>query len=200
MAGHLQIRLFGGLEIRLEDAPLTAFVSNKAPALLAYLAMSRRPVQRDTLAALLWGEMGDADAKNNLRQALTSLRKALEPFLEITRDTVALRQASPYSLDVATFEAALRAAKQATGQNRIDHLQTAVEAYHGDFLEGFLVRDAPEFEEWALAQRTRDRELALQALHTLTTCIWTLPNTPTPSTPRLICWRWMAGVRKAIAS
>ena len=92
MAGHLQIRLFGGLEIRLEDAPLTAFVSNKAPALLAYLAMSRRPVQRDTLAALLWGEMGDADAKNNLRQALTSLRKAIEPFLEITRDTVALRR------------------------------------------------------------------------------------------------------------
>jgi DNA-binding SARP family transcriptional activator len=89
--------LFGGLEIRQGDAPITAFISNKAPALLAYLAVTRRPQQRDTLAALLWGEMGDADAKNNLRQALTSLRKTLDPFLEITRDTVALRAMRPSS-------------------------------------------------------------------------------------------------------
>ena len=122
MAGHLQIRLFGGLEIRLDGAPLTAFASNKAPALLAYLAVVKRPVQRDSLAALLWGEMGDADAKNNLRQVLTSLRKSLDLFLEITRDTVALRQDSLWSLDVTAFETALRAYKQAPGQDRIIHL------------------------------------------------------------------------------
>jgi predicted ATPase len=114
--------------------------------------------------------MGEADAKNNLRQALTSLRKPLDPYLEITRDSVALRQDAAYALDVAAFEAALRAYRHATGGDRIAHLRSAVAAYRGDFLEGFLVRDAPEFEDWALAQRTRYRELALQALHMLTTC------------------------------
>jgi DNA-binding SARP family transcriptional activator len=170
VAADLHICLFGGLEIRQGDAPITAFISNKAPALLAYLAVTRRAQQRDTLAALLWGEMGDADAKNNLRQALTSLRKTLDPFLEITRDTVALRGDAPLAVDVTTFVHTLRDARQTSAETRVALLQCAVDLYRGDFLEGFLVRDAPEFEEWALAQRTRYRELALQALHSLTTC------------------------------
>lgn len=168
MAATLEIRLFGGLELRVDGAALTAFISTKAPALVAYLAASRRPASRDLLAALFWGEMGDADAKNNLRQALTSLRKSLDPFLEITRDSVALRTDAPVASDLAAFESALRAARRIDGAERITHLQTAVDAYRGDFLEGFLVRDAPEFEEWQLAQRTRYRELALQAFHQLT--------------------------------
>lgn len=170
MVADLQICVFGGLEIRLGDARVTAFISNKAPALLAYLAVTGRAQQRDTLAALFWGEMGDADAKNNLRQALTSLRKTLDPFLEITRDTAALRSGAPVLVDVTAFAQALRDARQASPAARVTLLQNATDLYRGDFLEGFLVRDAPEFEEWALAQRTRYRELALQALHTLTTC------------------------------
>lgn len=168
MTANLEIRLFGGLELRIDGAALTVFISTKAPALIAYLAVSRRPASRDLLAALFWGEMGDADAKNNLRQTLTSLRKGLDPFLEITRDTVALRADAPAASDIAAFESALRAARRADGAERITYLQAAVDAYRGDFLEGFLVREAPEFEEWLLAQRTRYRELALQAFHQLT--------------------------------
>jgi predicted ATPase/DNA-binding SARP family transcriptional activator len=168
MAVSLEIRLFGGLELSVDGVALTSFISTKAPAMFAYLAVSRRPASRDLLAALLWGEMGDADAKNNLRQALTSLRKCLDPFLEITRDSVALRTDASVASDVATFETALRAAQRGGAMERLAHLQTAVNTYRGDFLEGFLVRDAPEFEEWLLAQRTRYRELALQAFHQLT--------------------------------
>ena len=61
--------------------PLTAFMSNKVPALLAYLAVTGRAQRRDDLAALLWGEMPDADARNNLRQAIANLRRSLEPHL-----------------------------------------------------------------------------------------------------------------------
>ncbi len=168
MAVSLEVRLFGGLEIRMAGASVTAFISTKAPALLAYLTVSRRPASRDLLAALFWGEMGDADAKNNLRQALTSLRKSLDPFLEITRDSVAMRTDAPVASDIAVFEGALRAARRVGGIERTAHLQTAIDVYRGDFLEGVLVRDAPEFEEWLLAQRTRYRELALQAFHQLT--------------------------------
>lgn len=53
--------------------------------------------------------------------------------------------------------------------NSIDALQAAIALYRGDFLDGFYVRGAPEFESWVLAQQARLRELAIQALHTLAT-------------------------------
>ncbi len=167
MTAVLEIRLFGGLEISQGGAPINKFVSSKAPALLAYLAVTDRAHQRDALAALLWGEMTDADAKNNLRQTLSNLRKLLESHLIITRDTVALETAVPPTLDVAQFEAHLKASRAAS-QHRFEHLAQAAALYRGDFLAGFVVRDAPEFEEWLLAQRVRFRELALHTLHTLT--------------------------------
>ncbi|MBK7181341.1 MAG: tetratricopeptide repeat protein [Chloroflexi bacterium] len=167
MTAVLEIRLFGGLEISQGGAPINKFVSSKAPALLAYLAVTGRAHQRDALAALLWGEMADAHAKNNLRQTLSNLRKLLELYLVITRDTIALETAVPLTLDVAQFETHLKASR-ASSQHRFEHLAQAAALYRGDFLAGFVVRDAPEFEEWLLAQRVRFRELALHTLHTLT--------------------------------
>jgi DNA-binding SARP family transcriptional activator/predicted ATPase len=168
MAADLRIQLFGGIQLTHDDTPLTNFVSNKAPALLAYLAVTRRPHQREALAALLWGELADADAKNNLRQTLSNLRRLLDPCLLITRDTVALNPEASITLDVTAFEQRLHAGGGLPEETRAASLQEAVALYQGDFLAGFVVRDAPEFEDWMLAQRSRFRELALHALHTLT--------------------------------
>ncbi len=168
MAPVLQIRLLGGVEICLGDRTAGNFVSSKAPALVAFLAVTKRPHHRDALAALLWGEMSDADAKNNLRQTLTSLRKELEPWLVITRETVQLNPSAPLLIDVALFEEHLKAGRDVDVVTRAQALHAAVQLYHGDFLAGFFVRDAPDFEEWMLAQRARYRELALFALHSLT--------------------------------
>ena len=74
MTVNLKICLFGGLHILQAQTPLTDFMSNKVRALLVYLAATGRPHQRDALATLLWGEMSDVDAKNNLRQAIANLR------------------------------------------------------------------------------------------------------------------------------
>ncbi|MCA9919279.1 MAG: hypothetical protein KC445_15070 [Anaerolineales bacterium] len=49
MTAVLEIRLFGGIEIRRGDAPIGGFVSSKAPALLACLAITVRPHQRDAI-------------------------------------------------------------------------------------------------------------------------------------------------------
>ncbi|MBK8051346.1 MAG: tetratricopeptide repeat protein [Anaerolineales bacterium] len=163
MTAGLEIRLLGGLTIVVDGVVATGFISNKVSALLGYLAVTRRPHQRDVGGQLL-GEMPDADAKNNLRQALTSLRKVVDPFLDVTRDTVGLRMDAPWSTDVQAFLAALRRA----GDREIEPLQQAAELYAGDFYEGVILRDAPDFEEWMLAQRARYRELMVHALHRLT--------------------------------
>ncbi len=168
MANCLDIRLFGGLRIALDGEPVSAFMSQKVPALLAFLAVSGRAQRRDDLAALLWGEMPDADARNNLRQALANLRKLLDPCLTITRETVELNAEPPVFLDTTAFETALALPPGLPVENRAAALTAAAALYTGDFLAGFFVREAPAFEEWMLGQRARYREQALLALHTLT--------------------------------
>ncbi len=182
MTRELQIRLLGGVEIALAGELVTAFMSNKAPALLAYLAVTRRTHLRDLLATLLWGEMSEADAKNNLRQVLTNLRKLVDSHLLVTRDTIGFNLAADYVLDVEAFDRHLRASRDSQSSDfqssdsqsdqltkqQAEHLQQAVALYRGDFLAGFFVRDAPEFEEWMLVQRARLHDRALYALHRLT--------------------------------
>jgi DNA-binding SARP family transcriptional activator len=63
-------------------------------------------------------------------------------------------------LDVRQFETALQS-------NDPSDWQTAVDLYRGDFLEGFYVDGAPEFETWLLAQRYRLRERMQTALQRL---------------------------------
>jgi predicted ATPase/DNA-binding SARP family transcriptional activator len=178
MADALHIELLGGLRVTLGDTPVSGFVSSKVPALLCYLAVTGRPHFRPALAALLWGELPDADAAANLRQALANLRRLLEPHLLITRQTVAFNAAAPYSLDTQSFERELaalgkledaHAALALPSADLLDALQRAVDRYAGDFLAGLRVRDAPTFEEWMLAQQERLRELAQRALHVLAT-------------------------------
>lgn len=160
MASELHIQLLGGLFITQNGAPLGPFLSQKVPALLAYLAVTRRPHTREALAGLLWGDLPDADAKNNLRQALSNLRKLAEPYFTIDRDTVEFNITAPHFLDVTAFE-------QKAHAEKIGELQAAAALYAGDFLAGLAVREAPEFEEWALAQKARLRELALHVWQTL---------------------------------
>lgn len=167
MMQELKIHLFGGVEIALNDVPLGSFLSAKAPALLAYLAVTGRPHRREALAGLLWGDLPEAAAANNLRQVLTNLRKSLDPFLLVTRETVELNPAQSCRLDVAEFQALLAPASGLAPAERMRRLQAAADLYRGDFLAGFYVREAIDFEEWMLAQRVRYRELALNARHTL---------------------------------
>ncbi|MEZ4662705.1 MAG: BTAD domain-containing putative transcriptional regulator [Caldilineaceae bacterium] len=164
----LEIFLFGGLRVVVNDEAITTFMSAKAPALLAYVAATGRVHRRDDLAALLWSDLPEADAKNNLRQVLTNLRRFVEPFLIITRETVAMNRAASIYLDVACFDAHLSTAAARPPDEQMSHRQTAIALYTGDFLAGFFVREAPTFEEWLLAQRAHYRERALHLLHTLT--------------------------------
>src|SRR5215470_18637805 len=74
----LTLALLGGFRLQTgagEPVPLT---TRKAQALLAYLALHQgEPQARAKLAALLWGERNEAQARDSLRQALSLVRKAL---------------------------------------------------------------------------------------------------------------------------
>jgi DNA-binding SARP family transcriptional activator len=77
-ANPLQLRLFGGIELRSERAADAPAPGRKVRALLAYLALNvDLPCPREKLMALLWGDRAEEQARASLRQALTELRHAL---------------------------------------------------------------------------------------------------------------------------
>lgn len=155
---QLTIRVLGGLQIALDDETVSGFISAKVPALLIYLAVTCRAHSREKLAALLWGELSDADAKNNLRQSLSNLRKYFQPYLLFNHDQVQFNAALPHFLDVKAFNAHIQAGM----------LSAAAALYQGDFLAGFHVRDAPDFEMWVTSNQAQFHEQAIQIFQALT--------------------------------
>src|SRR5713101_1682665 len=75
---RFSLTLLGGFQARLASGHPLTVSTKKAQALLAYLALRPGVAHpRDKLAALLWGETSDAQARDSLRHTLGALRKAL---------------------------------------------------------------------------------------------------------------------------
>lgn len=167
----LRLTLFGSPQILLGDQPLSGFATNKAQALLFYLAVTAdtaaaQPIthSRDLIATLLWGEMTEAQAKQNLRTVLPELRRLVGNHLRIDRQTIAFDHTSPYWLDVALLRRSLTPGRSPV---ELAAQQAAVDLYQGEFLSGFYINNAPAFEAWVLAQREQIHTLVATALFTL---------------------------------
>jgi serine/threonine-protein kinase len=154
----IQLRLLGPLVLidadRREVASLLP--QTRRLALLAYLAAvpPGRFFRRDSLLALFWPELDQEHARAALRQALHVLRGALGPGVVVTRgdDEIGL-DGRGISCDVPAFDDAVAAGR----------LDEALERYRGNFLEGFFIGGAPEFERWVDEERVRLRRSACQA-------------------------------------
>ena len=171
MTQFLRLNLLGTPQILIGDQLVTGFATTKAQALLFYLAASAKaeaaqPVHhsRDAVATLLWGEMTDKKAKQNLRTVLSDLRRTVGEHLLIDRQLIAFDHTSPYWLDVAALR---RDLSLTPSSENLSVRQTAVSLYRGEFLSGFNVSNAPEFESWMLDQRQKLHILMVQALFTL---------------------------------
>jgi DNA-binding SARP family transcriptional activator len=143
----LHLRVFGGVSLSSGDAPLTgAATQRRRLALLALLAVAgERGVSRDKLVAYLWPESDAERARHVLNQLVYAQRKHLDvQHLFLGQKTLRLNRDVIWT-DVGAFETAL-------GDGA---LEEAVQHYAGPFLDGFFVRDAPEFERWVDRERTR---------------------------------------------
>jgi predicted ATPase/DNA-binding SARP family transcriptional activator len=142
--------------------------TRKALALLAYLLLTSEPHSRDSLAALLWPESGQASARAALRRTLSTLRGALdERLVDFGRETVALNPGSELWCDVTTFRDRLADCRDHGHSDEqvcplcLSPLEEAVELYKDDFMAGFSLRDSPAFDDWQFLETDRlRRELA----------------------------------------
>jgi predicted ATPase/DNA-binding SARP family transcriptional activator/tetratricopeptide (TPR) repeat protein len=172
MHDELEVRLLGEFSVRLNGQPLRSFRSAKTRGLLAYLAAQPdREHSRDSLATLLWGESTDQAAKTNLRIELSSLKKTLSdhPALEISRASVCFHSALA-GLDAHRFQEVVGDFMGLTAEaqdQQLAQLVAAIDLYQGEFLAGFHLDDAIEYEDWQLIIREHLHALMMQALETL---------------------------------
>ncbi|MCA9973540.1 MAG: hypothetical protein KC425_25150, partial [Anaerolineales bacterium] len=172
---QLTIRLLGGVSLTKGERPITTLPTRKAEALLIYLVSHKRPFAREVLAELLWDDRPQDQALANLRSILSSLRRALKPYLLITRQTVGFNHDSNYWLDTAAFLHEIGDWRLEIGQSPDlaaagPHLQSLINAaalYQGAFLQGFYLRESRGFEEWATLERERLQRQAILALRQL---------------------------------
>ncbi len=162
---RLKVTLLGGFHAQLEPGRALVLPTKKAQALLAYLALPPGQAHpREKLAALLWGDMADAQARGNLRHALSRIRKALPKTARsgmiLDGPSVAL-DPGVVDVDVARFE-------RLVADGRPEALEQIAGLYRGDLLAGLTLAERP-FEEWLTSERERLHELAIQALGRLLT-------------------------------
>ena len=163
-AAQLTIRLFGPPEVQVAGVPLLALHDCKARALLFYLVVTGQSHARDHLAALLWSESPDSNARHSLRTSLYHLRQVLHTqgiseSLVGDGDLVYFRLSNE-ACDIPRFYQLLTLGNESA-------LAEAVSLYRGPFLQGFTLGDAPIFEEWVRYEATRLDHAYLNALQQL---------------------------------
>lgn len=161
---HIALSVFGPPVVRV-DQQVVPIPVRKLLALLVYLIVERGPHERETLATLLWPGSNASQGRAALRVTLarlgTLLRShALEGIhVHTTRDTITVEVVSNVYVDMhvvaAAFDALVAQPEQRPAPAMLATFETAVEAYKADFLAGFHVPDAPEFEQWSTIQQER---------------------------------------------
>ncbi|WP_162917236.1 BTAD domain-containing putative transcriptional regulator [Dongia deserti] len=141
-----RLELFGGFRLTSATGADIAVSSRKNRALLAILALAPGcTASRDQLVPLLWGDRGEQQARNSLRQALVALRRdlaAIEPSPLVLQDDRVKLDLARFSIDVVAFRDLAAAG----------NWSAAAELYRGTLLAG-LNPSGEAFEDWLRLQR-----------------------------------------------
>lgn len=123
----------------------------KAEALFYYLLVHQQAT-RDELVNVLWGEVEEETAKKNLRHAMYKIRKVfdLDIIISPQKSIVMLNPEINIESDLSAFLA---------------EEKNSIEAYKGEFLQGFLVKDAEDFENWIIQTREYYKDLYVTKLY-----------------------------------
>ncbi|MGD8868219.1 MAG: AAA family ATPase, partial [Gemmatimonadales bacterium] len=149
-----QLHCLGEAALRGPSGNLVHFRSRKHFALLVYLALNAdRAHRRERLVHLLWSDSDPSKARHSLSQALYAVRRLLNGAVHIEGEDLEIKSEG-LRVDALELERLLEAGDS----------EAAADLYRGEFLEGFWVRGAQGFEEWAGHERARVGALARDAL------------------------------------
>ncbi len=162
------MELLGTLRAARSGQEITRWRTQKTALLLGALALHRdRAHARESLIERIWPGSEPETGRNNLRIALSSLRRQLEPP-GVSAGTVVVADRSSVRLnalacttDLADFQSALaRAGTAARELERRQALESAVALYRGELLAG-------HHADWLAGERDRLDAAYRRAIHEL---------------------------------
>jgi DNA-binding SARP family transcriptional activator/predicted ATPase/Flp pilus assembly protein TadD len=170
---EITMQCFGGFHLEIDEKETHNFSTDKARALLIYLAIQApHRFQRSHLAGLLWSDFSEEQALHNLRQTLVTIKKAIPaqtnhpPLLITYQNTIAINPDLKFWVDVNAFDHAYHnGIKHFTKDQHLDQLNLVVmkEAlllFKGPFLEHFSLNASPLFDEWVLTIQENSNQKA----------------------------------------
>jgi len=148
------VHLLNTPSVLINNVPVF-FPYKKAEALFYYLA-TEKSLTRDKAALLLWEDNDEATAKKNLRHALYVIKRVFNSDIVISpqKYLLSLNTDIPISIDV-------------------DQLLSAPTAgsFGADFLQGFGVKNADNYENWLTSKRESIKKFYLNFLYKEITAI-----------------------------
>lgn len=129
----IKCKLLGVPEI-LIDKKEVLFPYAKINAFLYYLLVEKT-ASRNEIAALLWPDESEKIAKKNLRNALYHTKKNLHPDIILSPNNTILKLNEEIDIYLDVDELSENSEKRL-------HL------YEGEFLQGFYIKDAEEYDDW----------------------------------------------------
>lgn len=146
---HIYSKLLGNFTLTFNGKNVS-FPYSKVQALFCYLLIKKQAT-REELAGLLWSDMEESIARKNLRNALYKLKK---PFGEeavlvfLNKSIITLNQDIDIETDVDKF---------------INNKEE-ITIYSGSFLEGYMPKDAENFQRWMIETRQQLENMYLKRL------------------------------------
>ena len=139
-----RLHLLGRASLERDSTSAEGAAGRPRPlALLALLAVAGKVgLGRDKVLLYLWPESDTQRARNSLHQTLHAIRTDLGPDVIDSGPPLTLNP-NHLTVDLWDFDAALAAGD----------LDAAIALYSGPFLDGFVLADLPELEEWVEAER-----------------------------------------------
>jgi DNA-binding SARP family transcriptional activator len=178
----LEIDVLGDLQVLRDGAALALPPSRKTRALLAYLALTRRPHRREQLCEIFW-DVPD-DPRGSLRWSLSKIRalvdEAHSPRLVADRHSVELRTAA-LDIDFFSVQRCLEATGLATGD-----VARAASAFRGPLLADLDLPETGQFHSWLLGLREDARRLQVKILGLLIERLGASPEEALPYARQLV--------------
>jgi DNA-binding SARP family transcriptional activator len=156
----LHLELLGDFRLRDESGALVTISAKKSQAMLAFLGVKpSQLVSRDKMANLLWSSTAPEQARQSLRQTLSTLRRELA---QVSSKKILVEEGDFLSLDASTVHVDVVELESLIMAGTPEALDPATRLYDGDFLDGFQI-DEERFDQWVIAERDRLHRLALRA-------------------------------------
>lgn len=152
MCPLITLKLLGAVDLLAPDGSSVSPVVTrpKTLAVLAYLATARpRGLhRRDAVISVFWPEKSQKRARRSLRQTSHFLRSALGHEVLVSRGKEEI------GIDRGRVTADVFGLEDTIDRGDVDG---ALSLYDGDFMQGFFLRGAPDFEDWVAGEQVRLR-------------------------------------------